>query len=133
MKHIRITFIFTILIAIVPAINAQDWQRRVSIANGGEKTISGSGIKIKFLDVLDDSRCPTGQTCIWAGNAKIKISVYSGRRASTFELNSNLSPQVATIGGYEIKLSALEPRPGKHGKPDSKRYIAVFTVRRLTR
>jgi hypothetical protein len=120
-------------IAIVPAINAQDWQRRVSIANGGEKTISGSGIKIKFLDVLDDSRCPTGQTCIWAGNAKVKILVYSGRRASTFELNSNLSPQVATIGEYEIKLSSLDPRPDKQGKPDPKRYTAVFIVSRLTR
>lgn len=133
MKKLIISLVFTLLILTALTANAQNWQKRVSIANRREKVVSGFGIKIKFLDVLDDSRCPKGQTCVWAGNAKVKIQVFSGRRASVFEINTNLSPQIATIGGYEIKLDSLEPRPDTAGKPDKGLYVAVFVIRRLAR
>jgi hypothetical protein len=133
MKKIIISLIFVILTAFIPATNAQSWQNRVSIANGREKVIPGFGIKIKFLDVIEDSRCPKSKVCVWAGNAKVKIQAFAGRRASTFEINSNLSPQVATINGYEIRLESLEPRPDIKGKPDKRRYIAVLAVRKLAK
>ena len=130
MRKIIISVIFTVFIAVIPSVHAQSWQKRVSIANGREKVVPGFGIKIKFLDVIEDSRCPKGQTCIWAGNAKLNIQVFAGRRASTFEINSTLSPQTITIGGYDIKLESLGPRPDTDGKPDKGRYTAVFAVRR---
>lgn len=40
------------------------------------------GIKITFLEVLEDSRCPKDVDCIWAGEAKIKISIKEKGKAS---------------------------------------------------
>ena len=131
MNKIIISLIFAVFIFVVPGIRAQNWQKRVSMANGSEKVVPGFGIKIKFLDVIEDSRCPKGQTCIWAGNAKVQVQVFAGRRASTFEINSSLSPQTATIGGYEIRLESLDPRPDTARRPDKGRYVAVFAVRKL--
>ncbi|MEH6764100.1 MAG: hypothetical protein V7655_06340 [Aequorivita antarctica] len=35
------------------------------------------GVSIKFLEVIEDSRCPTGVQCIWAGRAIVKAAVTS--------------------------------------------------------
>lgn len=39
------------------------------------KTIILKGVSIKFLEVVEDSRCPTGVNCIWAGRAIVKVEV----------------------------------------------------------
>jgi len=50
-----------------------------------EKTDHGK-LNIKFISVVSDSRCAPNVQCIWAGNAKIKISVWKGRtRPQTFQ------------------------------------------------
>ena len=33
------------------------------------------GVTIKFLEVVEDSRCPEGVSCIWAGRAIVKVEV----------------------------------------------------------
>lgn len=39
------------------------------------KTITKSGVAITLVAVLEDSRCPRDTTCIWAGEAVVKILV----------------------------------------------------------
>ena len=39
------------------------------------ETATVNDIKIEFLEVVEDSRCPKGTTCVWAGQAKIKLWV----------------------------------------------------------
>src|SRR5690606_39790357 len=39
------------------------------------ETIVIKGVSIKFLEVIEDSRCPTHVTCIWAGRAIVKVEV----------------------------------------------------------
>ncbi|MAP81708.1 MAG: hypothetical protein CL526_11545 [Aequorivita sp.] len=39
------------------------------------ETVVLKGVSIKFIEVLEDSRCPTGVDCIWPGNAKVKTQV----------------------------------------------------------
>src|SRR3982751_4693857 len=33
------------------------------------------GVKIKFIDMIEDSHCPTDTQCVWAGNAKISVQL----------------------------------------------------------
>ncbi len=33
---------------------------------------------IKFIKVIEDSRCPSDTSCMWAGEIKIKIELYQG-------------------------------------------------------
>lgn len=101
----------------------------VSIQVHKEKSVPGAGFKIKFVEMVEDSRCPTGTTCVWAGNAKVKIEV-RGRRGGTrsFELNSTTQPTVASYAGYEIKLTSLTPRPAINVRINPDKYFATFEV-----
>ena len=39
------------------------------------ETIQIGSHTITFKDVLEDSRCPVGVTCVWAGRAKISVEI----------------------------------------------------------
>lgn len=41
-----------------------------------KKCLKKSGYQIVLKEVLSDSRCPEGVTCVWAGEASAIVSVY---------------------------------------------------------
>ena len=46
-----------------------------SLAIGQSSVIEGEGLQIKFLEVVGDSRCPRGVTCIWAGEVSCTVEI----------------------------------------------------------
>src|SRR5712671_4055395 len=46
-----------------------------SLPLGKSAAVSGTGARITFRRVTEDSRCPVDVTCIWAGDAKIELAV----------------------------------------------------------
>ena len=38
-------------------------------------TLKVNGVMLTFYEVIEDSRCPTDATCIWAGQAKVRVRV----------------------------------------------------------
>jgi hypothetical protein len=38
------------------------------------------GVQLVLKEVLSDSRCPEGVRCIWAGEIKVVVSVYEGKK-----------------------------------------------------
>jgi hypothetical protein len=81
---------------------------------GGQSLIKEAGLKISFSAVVEDSRCPKGVDCIWAGNGKIMLKVsVGGGKATPLELSTNLEPRQASFHGYTIKLLSLDPYPQK--------------------
>lgn len=97
-----------------------------------EKKLARSKLTIKFLELVEDSRCPTDTQCIWAGNAKIKIQIRkNGRDAKTVELNTNLDAQSTTVAGYKIELTGLTPQPRSNIRINRNGYVATFRVTRV--
>ena len=98
---------------------------------GERVSIKKEGLKITFASVAEDSRCPEGVTCVWAGNAKIVLRLSkSGRRAATMRLNTGLEPKQDDYRGYDVKLVSLNPYP-KEGVGNKKRkYVATLIVSR---
>ena len=47
----------------------------ITLKMGEEKSLQKEKLKIKFVDVPEDSRCPMNARCIWIGNARIKLKV----------------------------------------------------------
>jgi len=74
---------------------------------GKNITIPHENISILFKDVLEDSRCPEGATCIWAGNAKIAILL----NETEVDLNTYLEPRQSRISSYSIDLISVKPYP----------------------
>ena len=88
-----------------------------SVRIGEQKVTKAGKITVKFIEVLEDSRCPVNVNCVWAGNAKIKISLKKGRKAAkTCELNSGLGLTTIVFEGYDITFVDLRLKPGEEVK-----------------
>lgn len=108
---------------------ASKQQETASVQIHKEKKLPRSKITIKFLELIEDSRCPTGTQCIWAGNGKIKVSIRRGRGAARlFEMDTNGPHKSIVYGGYKIKLTELTPHPAENIRIDRNGYVAGFSV-----
>ncbi|MDI3318661.1 hypothetical protein [Pinibacter soli] len=65
-----------------------------------------------FDSVLNDSRCPIGATCFWAGNAVVKLGITKDQTKHVIKLNTLSSFQTdTTIDNLYISLVELTPYP----------------------
>lgn len=133
MKLILIfALIFTFAVGTVSTFAAQNPEKQAVKINK-QKKFSRSKLNVKFVSLVEDSRCPEGVNCVWAGNAKIKIEVSSGKKKETFEVNTNIGPKGAAFDGYAINLVELTPTPKANAKINRNSYTATFEITRLTR
>lgn len=101
----------------------------VDVRVGREVTVGGRKLKIKFVAVREDSRCPEGVQCIWAGNARIELKLSrAGGRAANMELNTMTAPREITYANYTIKLTKLAPYPSQSRPPKVREYVATLVV-----
>lgn len=98
-----------------------------------QKIFAKSNLIVKFVSLIEDSRCPEGANCVWAGNAKIKIEAGKSGKKETFEVNTTLGPKAATYNGYVIELVSLMPVPRENIRINRNGYVATFAVSRLAR
>jgi hypothetical protein len=45
-----------------------------------KKCIAKKGYHLKLKSVFNDSRCPEGTTCIWAGEVSVIVEVYNDKK-----------------------------------------------------
>jgi hypothetical protein len=96
----------------------------------GER-VSVEGLKLSFVAVAEDSRCPQGVECAWAGNGKIILTASkAGRRLAHINLNTGIEPKHKLYYGYDIKLVSLNPYPKKGAKIKKGDYVATLVVNR---
>lgn len=85
-------------------------------------------ISVTFETVTEDSRCPTGVQCVWAGNASVRLTLESGDEAEVVVLGSALEPRQATFAGYTLTLRDLVPRPASEQPLDRAAYVARIAI-----
>jgi hypothetical protein len=83
---------------------------RVVLAPGQQTVVPGAGA-IRFEGVTNDSRCPGDATCIWAGDATVRVVVSaSGGASASYELHTVDLKPVQHLD-LTISLEALSPYP----------------------
>jgi hypothetical protein len=100
---------------------------------GQDAIIVGEGLRIKFDQLLADSRCPRQVQCVWTGEARISVLVQQAdARPVTVEFDTNPAPdqnrQTARVGPYAIALRSLDPYPETPEKILSSDYRAALLV-----
>ena len=130
MRTLFLSLILTLVFGATLTAQAQKPQP-VTLRVNKQVKVTRSNLTIKFVAV-EDSRCPRGTNCIWAGNAKVTIKVSSARgKSQTFDLNTNLETKSARFDGFEIKLGTVTPYPATNARIDPNGYTASFTVTKL--
>jgi hypothetical protein len=65
-----------------------------------------------FDNLVHDSRCPAGATCVWEGNAEVGFSLYQGEGHHSFVLNTHPRFQTdTTVAAFAITVLDLTPYP----------------------
>lgn len=125
--------IFLVLISFCAFAKAQNnplttENTKFTIALG--KCQKMDSVKITFLEVLEDSRCPKDVDCVWAGQAKIKIRIKEkGKAAFEKEIlfdGSRREIAIYTSETVAIKAVGLSPYPNTSlPKGDRAYYLEV--------
>lgn len=125
-----LTAVFSIFLAFgsFTAVSAKQPQE-ISVKINEESSARG-GIRVKFLELVDDSRCPRDTTCIWAGNAQIKVRVKKNGRSKVLVLNSNIEPKSAAFGGYTFRLVKLTPEPRSNIRINRNGFVATIEIKK---
>ena len=107
--------------------------REFKLKAGRQVTVKGTKLRIRFVTVENDSRCPSDVTCVWAGNAAVQLQLGTGRGSKTVTLNTSKSPSFAgetEYRGYRVKLVDLNPYPRSDRKIGRRDYTATLLVTR---
>jgi hypothetical protein len=118
--------------AEVPAVNLN---QAFTLAGGQEGLVSSEKLRLRFTNVLEDSRCPTRVQCFWTGQARIALAVTpEGSGSTVVEFNTNPAPgqtvKTADAGPYSIELQSLDPYPQTPDPIPFGDYRATFVVRK---
>lgn len=98
-----------------------------------KKCIPKKGYHLKLKNVFNDSRCPEGTTCIWAGEVSVTVEVYNDKKfveEKTLTFNSkNREENNSWFGKYyskKIKSIGVNPYP-KEGVvvKEKRKYITI--------
>lgn len=79
---------------------------------GKEIQLRGTPLRIAFLRMVGDSRCPRDVVCVWAGNGAVELGLTLGRDPQhRFTLNTTVGAREAMLGDYRVSLVELTPDP----------------------
>ena len=106
----------------------------VTLALGQNIFVKEHQLNLTFDKVLNDSRCPTGVQCIWAGNATVAVTAMTtASRPQTLNLSiGNLRGdlrQTQRFANMDITLTALSSTPvSSQSAPTSTSNLPTITL-----
>jgi hypothetical protein len=102
--------------------------RQFTLAPGQSASIQGTSLRLAFLRVSGDSRCPADAFCIQGGDALVHVRVSESTTAE-YELHTGNDVRGSvTHAGFSIELMQLQPYPFSSRTIDPSDYRATFAV-----
>lgn len=132
----KLLFILFLLVTTVTFSQEEKIESpKITIKLALGETIIINNHQLKFVKVLEDSRCPKGVTCIWAGRAKVQVEVWENSEDSIIKelvfgkVNQGESKGLIllTSEGKTIKGYALKPYPSVEVSSSEREYVLLIT------
>jgi len=99
---------------------------------GKTAALNGNGARITFKQVKEDSRCPADVTCVWAGDARIELTISrNGSSDDTKVLSLSPANSEARSGDIQIRFVGLTPVPRQADGNSPRAYVAQLVVNRI--
>ena len=91
-----------------------------------------SGLTVLFVEVVEDSRCPTGDECDSPGTVTIRVDTASGTLPTgdtTLVLEvGQVGPTIKKLGKFSAVFLSMEPYPVSGEPIDLADYVATLAV-----
>ena len=108
--------------------------KEFTLSIGQSATVTAENLSVKFIEVVSDSRCPTGATCIWAGEAscliEITYNVFTFSKTLT-EPGLTEEPSVTNFENYDIQFN-IQPYPAIGKQISEKDYRLQLLITKST-
>ncbi|MFC1963543.1 hypothetical protein ACFLVL_02865 [Chloroflexota bacterium] len=104
--------------------------KEFSLSLGQSVMITGEGLGIKFVEIMEDSRCAEGLSCVWEGRVTALVEISTDGSAQRLELTEpglTSSPAREMFEGYEITYT-VEPYPEAGKEISADEYRLLITV-----
>lgn len=133
---IILTFVTLLSLLLIVGCSSQareidaDVGGEFSITVGQSASIAGEELKIKFIEVVTDSRCPTGATCIWQGEVTCLVEITyfeSVHRKALTQPGLTDEPSRADFKDYRMTF-IVEPYPVVGREIENADYRLKLTV-----
>lgn len=79
-----------------------------------QQAVPMEDVTLTFLEVVEDSRCPTNTTCIWEGRAVVKIELLfsdGSKEIKEIEFKNANTPVIGSVGDTTLQALRLSPYP----------------------
>ncbi|HSM14607.1 MAG TPA: hypothetical protein VLA66_11125 [Thermoanaerobaculia bacterium] len=96
----------------------------------GEQARAGDGpLLVRFVRVVEDSRCPTGVTCVWAGRAVVEVAAsLEDREVPERNLELEVGAAPAELYGWRLAAARLDPHPRAEERTATEDYRLELAV-----
>ena len=103
---------------------------RFTLAPGEAAAVRGTSLRVTFLNVTGDSRCPADAVCIQGGDAIVHVRANDGGTAG-YELHTGDQSRASAMhAGFRITLQQLAPYPFSSRTIAPEEYRATLVVAR---
>jgi hypothetical protein len=99
-----------------PPTPAPDPAPGTLVLAAGEQAEFAPRSTLRYDKLLNDSRCPAGAQCVWAGEVRLALTLTVTGKAEAFELAS-AHEHTKVVQGIEVHLLDYGPCPLGHGAP----------------
>ena len=89
---------------------------------GETRLVAGTSTALGMTELVEDSRCPTGVQCVWAG--RVRMALRLGENTATLAADSSFSAD-----GLSVRLDSVHPYPSSATPTATADYRAFVTVR----
>ena len=105
------SLLFLLLAATVLPLSSQELQHwSMELEEGEEQTLVGTNIRIRYVKLVSDSRCPRNVICVHAGRAIVEMELtWPGEEPQRFTLKG--SGDIQDVGRYTVELYRAFPFP----------------------
>ena len=113
---------------LVPAELGVEFQLKVAET----AFLESESIKVRFVTVFQDSRCPSDVVCIRAGEAKVTVKILKNDESLgdlvLISEAGNEKLATATSDGYSVRLVKVDPYPVSTQKIELSDYVITLVV-----
>jgi hypothetical protein len=86
--------------------------QQFTLPRGETISIDGTSVRLQFVEVSGDSRCPADAFCVWAGDATVHVRARDAGADADYTLHTgDASRAAATHRQLRIELVQLAPYP----------------------
>ena len=93
----------------------------------GQTAEFNSGLSVRFVSVMGDSRCPIDAICIAGGDAIVRVHIAAGTGRSDRDLHTG-SMEPVTFDNIQVRLVELVPYPFSGRTTPQAEYRATLRV-----